>query len=107
MARATFQPHTLEITRELDPSGLDERAADRLRQEMFAGGDDPIIRRALATAEAFWPRILWRKWRQWLRNIIVIAAKAPGEPESGPGRVEEVTTRYLVEPEEQEGYRKS
>jgi hypothetical protein len=101
MARKMFQPHTMEITRQLDVSGLDDRQAEKLRKELFPEvAEDPIVKRAVVgLAEALWLQILWRKWRQWLRWVA--ATTETGEGTSGaPTKTEEVTTRYQVESEE-------
>jgi hypothetical protein len=102
MAKKRFYPHTMEITRQLDISGVDDKEAERLRKDLFTpDSEDAIVARAVGTTttEPVWVRIVWKKFRQWLRNLPPSGPVQELEA-AGPTKTEEVTTRYLVEPED-------
>lgn len=105
MARQRFQPHTMEVTRELEISGLDDHEAERLKKELLSetATDDPVLRTTLAALEQpAWTQVRWKKWRDW--GQYTSGPNPPGASESGttgaavPRKTQELTTHYQIEP---------
>jgi hypothetical protein len=99
MIQRNFEPYTIEVTRNLDLSGLSDSAADRLREESSSRGDDAILDRIFGRSSASAGRIViieWAKWLQFPQQLPPRMQREPGEP--AQKSTEELTTRYRVEP---------
>ena len=97
MANRTFQPFTMEITKQLDLAEADDAAVARFRENPF-GNEDEILKTMLGPhsgpAEF---RILWAKFREW-RQVIGFIEGAPAPAAAAtPSITHEYTRKYHVE----------
>jgi hypothetical protein len=90
VARKQFQPQTIEVTRQLDIAGLDEREVARLRQALFTGTatDDLALKTAVRAVDPSpetddpWEKE-WKDWGRYSPN----PPRPTGVGESEPGKI--------------------
>ncbi len=98
MKKQDFEPNTFEISQKLDLTGLDEAAAQKMREKVFSKENlDPIVANVLGRTgnnRVDWIRVIWAQWLQWMRAIYF--KQETGEHQNEVK--EELITKYSMAP---------